>query len=57
MQITENVFASCVCIIAMCVGVIGVGLTNNYHLPAKFGLLLIGMYIAYLTVSILLLVT
>ncbi|BDA43166.1 probable mitochondrial sodium/calcium exchanger protein [Coccomyxa sp. Obi] len=56
-QITENVVASCVCIIVMCVGVIGVGLTNKYHLPAKFGLLLIGMYIAYLTVSILLLVT
>ncbi len=56
-QITENVVASCVCIIAMCVGVIGVGLTNNYHLPANFGVLLIGMYVAYLTISILLLVT
>ncbi len=55
--VTENVFASCVCVIAMCVGVIGVGLTNNYRLPPNFGLVLIGMYLAYLVVTICLLLT
>ncbi|EIE22196.1 hypothetical protein COCSUDRAFT_55891 [Coccomyxa subellipsoidea C-169] len=55
--VTENVFASCVCVIAMCVGVIGVGLTNNNRLPPNFGLVLIGMYLAYLVVTICLLLT
>lgn len=55
--ISENVFTSCACVVAMCTGVTIVGLTNNYRLPAKFGLLLIGLYIAYVTVSVLLLVT
>lgn len=40
--VTENVFASAVCVIAMCAGVIGVGLTNNYRVPPNFGLVLIG---------------
>ncbi|KAK9915399.1 hypothetical protein WJX75_008652 [Coccomyxa subellipsoidea] len=55
--VTENVFASAVCVIAMCAGVIGVGLMNNYRLPPNFGLVLIGMYVAYVVVSVLLLVT
>ena len=54
---SKNEFASCVCVIGMCVGVIGVGLMNNYRLPPNFGLVLIGLYVAYVVASVLLLVT
>ena len=55
-EVTGNVVLSCACVVLMCAGIVAVGLANRGHLPASFGWYLIGLYIMYVAISVVLVV-
>ena len=53
-ELTSNVVLSCACALVMCTSIVVVGLCSHCHLPAKFGWFLVGLYIVYVVVSVIL---